>query len=310
MFYAPYVTVEEPFVKGAPIFDMIDGNVYWVDSAYGGNQRGTFSSPMTTIDGAVNLCSAGNNDHIFVKAGHAESISTATALNLDIADVAIIGLGNGTDRPTVTLDTANTTTIPVTAANILVKNIIFNANFLNIAALFSLTTAKHFALVECQFKPAGASLNFVDIVDTSTTDNAADGLAIARCNWVDSATGSGSLVDSDADIDGLTALDNYVNLGVNGVLSAVAEVPAGKDTTNINVQRNTITRLVTASAVQVITWADTTTTNTGLCADNELRTLDTAGELVTTAGSNVSFYNNKSSSVAGAGGYLLPAADS
>ena len=310
MSYAPLVAMEDGLVKGVPIFDMIDGNVFWVDSAHGGIERGSFTQPMKTLDGAVNLCTAGNNDHIFVKAGHAEALSDATSLNMDIADVAVIGLGNGTNRPTITLDTANTATIPVTAANIMFKNMIFNANFLNIAALFSLTTAKSFALIDCQFKPAGASLNFVDIVDTTATANAADDLTFVRCNWVDSATGTASLADCDEDIAGLTALDNYINLGVNGVLSAIAEVITGKDTTNVNIQRNTVTRLVTASAVQLVTWADTTTTNTGLCADNELRTLDTVGELVMTVGSNVSFYNNKSSSAAGKGGYLLPAADS
>ena len=313
MAYSPLVALPEDsgLVKGVPIFDMIDGNVFWVDSGYGGVvERGSFNNPMITIDGAINLCTAGNNDHIFVKAGHTETLSDATSLNADIADVAIIGLGNGSNRPTITLDTANTATIPVTAANIMFKNMIFSANFADIAALFSLTTAVSFALIGCKFTATATDMNFVDIVDTNTTNNAADDLVISGCEWIDSDTGTGTLVDVDADINGLTVLDNIIDLGVNGVLSAVAEVAAGKDTTNINVQRNAITRLVTASAVQIITWADTTTTNTGLCADNALRTLDTAGELVMTAGSNVSFYNNKSSSAAGKGGYLLPAADS
>jgi len=306
MSYTPRALLED-----AHLFEVFDGDEFWVDSGYGGTvQRGSFTNPMTTIDGAINLCTAGNNDVIRVKAGHAETLSNATSLNADIADVSIIGLGHGETRPKVTLDTANTATIPVTAANIMFKNMIFSANFADIAALFSLTTAKHFYLVDCKFTATATNMNFVDICDTNTTANAADGLSFARCEWIDSDTGTASLADVDADLDGLTVLDCYIDLGVNGVLSAVAEVIAGSDTTNINIQRNFISRLVTAAAVQVITWADTTTTNTGLCADNALRTLDVAGELVMTAGSNVSFYRNKSSSVAGAQGYLLPATDS
>jgi len=306
MSYIPRALMED-----AHLFEVFDGNEFWVDSGYGGvSQRGTFTNPMTTIDGAINLCVAGNNDVIRVKAGHSETLSDATSLNADIADVAIIGLGHGETRPNITLDTANTATIPVTAANVMFKNMIFTANFLNIAALFSLTTAKHFYLVDCKFTPAGASLNFVDIVDTNTTANAADNLSFARCEWIDVATGTGSLADIDADMDGFTVLDCTVDLGVNGVLSALGEVIAGSDTTNINIQRNNVTRLVTASAVQLITWADTTTTNTGLCSENIMRTLDVANELVMTAASNVSFYENVSSSAVGKSGYLLPAADS
>ena len=312
MTYSPLVALkeEEGLIKGAPTFDVIDGNVYWVDSAYGGiSPRGSFTNPMTTIDAAINMCTAGNNDHIFVKAGHSETLSNATSLNADIADVAIIGLGHGTQRPLITLDTANTATIPVTAANILFQNIIFSANFADIAQLFSLTTAPSFTLLDCKFTWTASAMNFVDIVDINTTDNAADDLTIARCEWVDSDTNGGTLVDVDGDIDGLTVLDNYLLLGVNST-STVAMVVSGKDTSNVNIQRNFTYRLDTAGAICLITYADTTTTNTGLIAYNQCRHSDTGGEILATATTEIMWFDNYASGVAGKSGYLLPAADS
>lgn len=311
MTYAPLVTLseEEGLVKGIPLFAMIDGNEFWVDSAAGGvAQNGSFSRPMTTIDAAINLCISGNNDHIFVKAGHTETITDATSLNCDLADVAIVGLGHGSKRPKITLGTANTTTIPVTAANVMFKNIVFVANFLDIAALFTLTTAPSFTCLDCKFIPGTGSVNFVDIVDISATDNAADDLIFSDCEWIDDDTGTKSLLNGDGDMDGLTVLDCYIKLGINGVIPAMADMTSGKDASNVNIQRNFVFRLTADNSVQFIQ-SDTTTNNTGLVAFNHSRSSDTAGETLVTATTEIMFYNNFQSGVAGKSGYLLPAAD-
>lgn len=76
MFYAPLITLKESdgLVNGIPLFQMIDGNVFYVDSgASGVSPTGAFNSPFTTIDVAINACAAGNNDVIYVKAGHSET---------------------------------------------------------------------------------------------------------------------------------------------------------------------------------------------------------------------------------------------
>ena len=312
MRYAPLSTLAQSdgLVNGIPLFQMIDGNVFYVDSGGSGVQAdGSFNKPMTTIDGAINKCTAGNNDHIFVKAGHAETISDASSLNCDLADVAIIGMGHGNSRPRITFDTATTTTIPVTADNIMFKNIIFSANFADVAACFTLAAAEYFTLVDCSFTFTATNMNFVDIVDTSAVANAEDNLTFARCDFIDSDTGTGSLVNVDEDLDGLTILDCDVRLGVNGVLPCLADVAADKDLTDVNIQRNFTYRLVDGSAVTLIQVA-TTTANTGYIADNSSRHLDIADELTATAGTNFSFFRNKASGVIGLQGYLLPGTDS
>lgn len=297
-------------VRNVPLFETFGGSVLWVDSGIGSNGNpGTFNQPFATLDYAVGQCVAGNGDTIMIKAGHSETLSSATALALDISDISIIGIGRGTSRPKFILDTATTTTIAVSAANISIENCVFSANFADIAELFT-PTAVNFVVKNCKFTQEAALMNFVEIADTSTTDNQADGLSFISCEWIEPDTATTSLVNVDADLDRLTVIDCYIDLGVNGVLSSVAEVAAGKDLTNVNIRDNYISRLVAASAVQLITFVDTTTTNTGIAAGNLCRSLDTAGELLISAGTNISQYLNYSTSVIDKSGYLLPAADS
>lgn len=287
----------------------VDGDVFYVDSnASAATPNGSFTRPHLTIDAAYNQCAAGNNDIVYVKNKHSETISNATSWVMDTADVQVIGLGYGANRPVITLDTAATAAVPVSAANNLVKNLIFSANFADVSEVFTLS-AVSFTLLDCRFQDTAASVNFLDIVDISAVANECDDLVIARCEWISVDTGTGSIVNVDEDIDGLTVMDCLVDLGINGVLSAIFECAAGKDTTNLNIRSNDIRRMVTASAVQLGTWVDTTTQNTGVVADNVMRCVDTDGEIVCTAASNLSYYRNFSSSVAGAGGYLLPVAD-
>jgi calcineurin-like phosphoesterase len=104
-------------LRGMPIVQAHPGEVFWVYNGTavlkgqrGGSDqnKGTFNSPFSTLAGAVAQCVANRGDIIMVKPGHAETISSATALTMSIAGVAVVGLGNGTNRPKFTLDTANT----------------------------------------------------------------------------------------------------------------------------------------------------------------------------------------------------------
>jgi len=60
-----------------------------------------------------------------VKPGHAETLSSATALSADIAGISIIGLGRGTDRPTITFGAAGAA-LNISAASVRVSNLRFD----------------------------------------------------------------------------------------------------------------------------------------------------------------------------------------
>lgn len=137
-------------VRGMPLVQLQPGNVFWLNNgsvlppqarAGSDGNRGTYLAPFATLNFAVSQCQPGRGDVIFVGSGHAETISTATALNLATAGVAIVGLGAGTLRPTFTFDTVNTATALVTSDNITVQNCVFVANFLTIASCFTLNSA-------------------------------------------------------------------------------------------------------------------------------------------------------------------------
>jgi calcineurin-like phosphoesterase len=179
-------------LRGVPIGQTHPGKVFWSRTARRPRAASAsapttaaarFDQPFATLAYAVSQCLANNGDIIFVLPLHAETISSATALTINIAGIAIVGLGMGTNRPTFTLGTATTATINVTAANVAISNVLFKANLADIVSLFTTTTAKSFTLDTCEFRDNASNLNFARIVDTNATTNDTDDLTINNCRW-------------------------------------------------------------------------------------------------------------------------------
>jgi len=308
-------------VRGVPIQQLFPGKVFYVNNNssvpfVGGivgsdnSVKGDLKAPFASLDFAVGKCVAGRGDIIIVGPGHAETISSATALNLDVAGVCILGQGHGNSRPTFTLDTAASATIPVSADNIAIKNCIFSANFADITALFSVAAAKNFCVEDCYIKATATNMNFLNVVDTNATSNAADGLSLINNVWIEPDAATLSLINMDGTNDRVVIQDNYVNLGVNNNKAALITIATGKIATNIRIVKNRVYRLNTDTATGAILLHTDGTTNTGIVAENFAQHADTAAELLITASSGLGCFDNKASGVAGASGYLLPAADS
>jgi hypothetical protein len=305
-------------IRNVPITQACPGKVFWVSNSTalqpgqrGGSDgnKGTFDSPFSTIDYAIGQCVANRGDVIFVKPGHAETISSAGAIAADVAGVTIIGLGTGSTRPTLTFDTATTATITVSAANVTFKNIVFTANFADIVAPITLTTAKFFTLEDCYVKATATNMNFLYVVDTNATSNDADGLALINNKWIEPDTATESMVKMDGTNADVTIEANYVHLGVKNNAPALMVIATGKVVTNGFVVKNRVYRLNTDTATGAIL-IHSDGTNTGIVAENFAQHADTAAELLVTATSGWGVFDNKASGVAAASGYLLPAADS
>ena len=307
-------------IRGLPLLLTHPGKVIWVYNGTTGlmagqrggsdGNKGGFNDPFSTLDAAIGACVAGRGDIIIIKPGHAETISSATALALDIAGVAIIGLGIGTGRPTFTLDTATTATIAVSAANISIKNCVFSANFADIVSCFTLTTAKYFTLEDCFFKATATNMNFLSIVDTNATTNDADGLRIVDSLWVEPDTATLAMVKMDGTNSNFVFNRNRLHLGVKNNQASIAAIATGKILTEAEVLDNRIYRLNTDTATGGVMITTDGSTNTGIIARNYVQTADTAGEVLVTASSGFGFFENRESGVAGATGYALPTADS
>jgi hypothetical protein len=305
-------------IRGVPLTQAQPGKVFWVGNAStlqagqrGGSDgnKGTFDSPFGTIDYAIGQCTANRGDVIFVKPGHTETVSAANGILADIAGVAIVGLGAGSNRPTITLDTATTATIGVTAANVTFKNIIVTANFADIVAPFTLGAAKNFALEDVYVKATATNMNFLYVVDTNATTADADGLSITGCKWIEPDTATESMVKMDGTNADVRIENNQVTLGVKNNAAALMVIATGKVVTAGSIRGNNVYRLNTDTATGAILIASDGT-NTGIVANNFAQHADTAAELLVTATSGWGVFDNKASGVAAASGYLLPAADS
>lgn len=263
------------FVSNADVLLDKNQSVAGVDQAGGG----TFQRPFRTLDFAIGQCTASRGDVIFVMPGHAETISDATSLNMDVAGVSVIGMGSGSLRPTITLDTANTATIPVSADNIMFYNFKFVANFLSIAKCFTLTTAKYFGTVNCEFSDTTAALNFVNIVESTGGANTADGLYDSGSQAAMIGTTFNTFAVLAATARGMRFNDTYVQsidtadepglLDVTGIvtdLKMAGVAVSVKGTTNINVIMKC-----------------TGTTSTGTIIDSYAHSLDTTSVAYTIA---------------------------
>ena len=154
-------------VRGVPLLASHPGNVYWVDSGAGSNgNKGTFDRPFSTIDYAVGRCTANNGDIIAVKPGHTETVTAAGGLDLDVAGIAIVGLGNGSDRPTVNFTTATTADMDVDAANITVYNVLFTGGVDALAGPIDVNAAD-FSLINCEWRDVTGQATDVVIADAN-----------------------------------------------------------------------------------------------------------------------------------------------
>lgn len=262
---------------------------------------------VTSIAAALLLTVASRGDVIYLMPNHVETISSSTALALNVAGVQIVGLGTGNNRPTITLDTANTSTIGVSAANITIKNVIFVANFLAIASVFTLTTAKDFQLIGCEFRDTSSILGFLFIVTTDTTSNDADGLVIDSC-YISSTSAAGVIgLVSFLGTNDRCRIQNNVYLSLSTSTAAIIPIATGKILTNFVLSKNRIKLVSTTGATTGIVITTNGSTNTGIVSDNYVAALDDTSPLLATASSGLYFFNNLYVATQNASGFLLPA---
>jgi len=304
-------------IRGVPITQSHPGQVYWVSNAtptlpgqVGGSDGnpGTFNAPFGTLEYAISSCTANRGDIIFIKPGHAETISSATALAFDVAGVAIVGLGVGTKRPTFTLGTAATTTIAVSADNISILNCRFIGNFLSITAAFTVAAAAYFTIDNCSFTDTSAILGFLSAVKTTVSTNS-DFLQVSNCFIKsDATTKSVAPIVVLNTMTGLTLADNVVvqTVAQNNVsqflshaaLVMTAALITGNKIYSVNTDSATGAFLVTTSA----------TTGSGIIQNNVVRGLDVAGALMITAAAvQYGLFNNLYIGDVGFSGFVLPA---
>jgi hypothetical protein len=168
-------------IRDVPIQQLHPGKVFWVNNSsvlppggIGGsdNNPGTYLKPFATVDYAIGRCTAGRGDIIAVMPGHTGTISGAAGIAQDVEGVAIVGLGDGSNRPTFTF--SNTAaTWAISANNCSVKNIVVTPSVDSVVKAFNVSGADCYLGVESQ--DASSAVEFVNII---TTTAAADRIKV------------------------------------------------------------------------------------------------------------------------------------
>lgn len=249
--------------------DRIKGKVLYVDStnskAVNSEQAGKrASAPLATIDYAVGLCTAGAGDVIVVLPGHTETITAAGGITVDVAGVSIVGVGVGRARPTINYTTSTAGTFLVSAANVLVQNLVFRPLGVDaVASAVSITGADcSFVGNEMELADSGAQAT-VGILTAATANR----LRILN-NFIYGSTDSGTatairIVGGVGHIiSGNTIMGSYTaNLG--GIENNTTA------TTNLLIENNTIVNRSALSTKAIV--LDTSTT--GVVRNNTLAIL-------------------------------------
>lgn len=191
---------------GMPLIGLTTGSVFFVDDATGsnGNSGTDADHPFADIDYAIGRCTAGKGDIIFVMPDHTEDIAAAGGITMDVEGVSLIGLGNGSNRPTITFS-ATDSTFAISAANCLIKNIVFEAAIADVVAGIAMTGAADGTTFEEIESYEGSSAGTFNFVDFTTIDTGANNLTWRRCKFI------GNDTNNDAFISGVEHNGFYIS---------------------------------------------------------------------------------------------------
>lgn len=248
------------------------GKRYWVqstsankanDPAHGDSPDRPFSTWVYARARASADSQGGKGALIVLMEGHAESVIAAAGLDLDVAGLRTVGLGQGSNRPTITFSTATTADIDIDAANVVIERVRFVCAIDSLAAAIDVNSTG-FEMRDCEFVESSATgLTWVDI--NGGAANACDGARIVgnvfNCkggaNW-DRAIELGEVAD-DVQIVGNYIFGDFDDAGIHNV--------TGKVLTNLLLKQNVVQNTQTGDhAIELVSAC------TGFAIDNRLFT--------------------------------------
>jgi hypothetical protein len=279
-------------VRGVPIQQAHPGEVFWVNNssvlAKGGiggsnGNDGSYKKPFSTIDYAIGRCTAGRGDIIMVMPGHAETLTAAAAITLDVNGVCIIGLGTGNARPTLTYTTANTASVSWTADQCTVKNIRFVGNFLSIAAAILNSGGRDWTIEDCDFSDTSAILGFLSAVTTTVSTNSDNGWFCNNTRSSDATTTPGTALKVANTTNRLTVKDNIFWHSVAENNAAVVLDHGALVVDELLMEGNRVYSINTAQTTDGFLIKTSATTGSGILARNFVRSQDPSAAIMVTA---------------------------
>lgn len=276
------------------------GTNFFVSSVTGSSANNglSWATAKATVAQALALCTASKNDRIFVAPDHAETVG-ASGLAWNVAGVSIIGVGNGSNRPTFTWHTTDAV-VTVSGNNMLIANIRTTVDVDEIVSMFLVTGA-------------GVTFDGVDFVEGTSaqaiqwmlTTAAADQLTIKNCRHVQlTAAGSAQKWIQVVGTDGFRCVDNTFQIVANA--STSSELISGSTAlVYCEIARNLI-QFIGATIDSVI---NLVTGSTGIIADNRIASGTAVATAAAITGDGCFMFNNLWADTAAASGLLAPAVD-
>ena len=275
------------------VLELIDstGPVLYVCSVTGTDGAGAGQHPDTpydSLDYAVNQLTtakhANNGTTIFILPGHTEDVTAASDIEVDIAGVSIIGLGQGASRPTFTWSATGSTWL-ISAASTYLCNIRCTCSVDEVVKLFSVTGAN------CTF-------DAVDYVETATfqaiqfllTTTGADDITIKNCEHYQlTQAASAQLWICLVGNDRAKVIDNKFHLkladqATSAVITNITTLCSG-----VLIARNQIN--MTGYSANLVSAILLLSTTTGNVSDNRIGTDTAANTTINVAAGCYSFWN-------------------
>jgi hypothetical protein len=177
---------------------------FYVDSGATGQANGTsWTDAVVTLDAAVALCTANRGDVIWVAQGHAENLTGADGVDIDIPGVTAIGLGKGDLRPTFSYtNAAGEFVLGAAGDNSSIRNFRFIATVDSVVKAIDVEAAcVGWSIIGCEFSAETTTTDEYD--DVIMVGAAADKGWIDRCRFLGDPGSNGdpqsciNFVDSD-----------------------------------------------------------------------------------------------------------------
>ncbi len=124
----------------------------------------TPENPLSTIDAAINKCTANRGDKIVVLPGHVEAV-TATSIVPDVAGIEIVGVGEGAVKPVLNFG-ATTSNIAITAANVSISGLLLVSTIDSVVAGITVSAAG--CTLDLETADTSSAIEFISAVVTAS----------------------------------------------------------------------------------------------------------------------------------------------
>lgn len=281
--YGAAAAASMPFAGSGKIFIVGDSgtaNLSMLKELFAPDAEGKIRF-YSTVSSAVDACTASAGDVILVMPGHVETISAATSCDIDVAGVTIIGLGNGSNRPTFNFTTATTAQINIDAANVKFVNCIFDLTGVDAVAAGIDVNANDFTMERCRVIMGDSDGQAVVGV---LSDTNIDRVSIVGCEFM-----GDTIAGPAAAIRLIGGVEHYI--GHNRIQGSFSQAPLALVTTaplRVTIEHNDLKNDVGSgtASIQAVAGA------TGTVRYNTMHhTTDSAGGWINTPGNLVSYEN-------------------